>query len=110
MGSLTTTRGLLGNVFRRTAAPPSPPREITAVTTTFPVKLCVRFGPARRGTDGRRKHSSYKTFGVRPPKYFLLSVVVAVVVVSVSPGDRDAGGELKKTGVSTSLFVSEVTA
>lgn len=31
---------------------------------TLPMRPCVSFGQARRRTDERRKHSSYKMFGV----------------------------------------------
>ena len=40
-----------------------PPRPL-ATRNTLPVRLSVRFGQARRRTDERRKHSSYKLFGV----------------------------------------------
>lgn len=40
-----------------------PPRPLTS-RNTLPVRLCVSFGQARRRTDERRKHSTYKMFGV----------------------------------------------
>lgn len=41
--------------------------------TTFPVELFAGPPRVRRGTHGRRKHSSYKVFGVPVHKFFVRS-------------------------------------
>lgn len=60
MGSLTTTRGIVGGVFFPASVKRAPRRRVRDVANTFPDTLCVAFRRARRPTHEKRKHCAHR--------------------------------------------------
>lgn len=69
MGSLTTTRGIVGGVFFPASVKRAPRPRVGDVANTFPDTLCVAFRRARRPTHEKRKHCAHrkKKVGRRGP-------------------------------------------
>lgn len=69
MGSLTTTRGIVGGVFLPASVKRAPRPRVRDVANTFPDTLCAAFRRARRPTHEKRKHCAHrkKKVGRRGP-------------------------------------------